>query len=350
MNLYNFFLIAAALFAGVLNHAALAQPLGGAETQKRPLVSTPKPPTKSRSTIPGLAETYTRTPLTQIELQAIDNSTTLSRIRSQQKITIAFSKTANPFSVAESDGSPRGFAIDLCTKVALAIQKQLKLSDLRVEFISPPFTERLQAVKDGKADMECANTISNEERKQSLGFSLPIFLTVSKVLVKNESPVNNLSALRGLNVVTIANSSSERIFKTINQKFRVDANLMTRSTAAEAFGVLSKGDADAFFMSDIILSDLLSKSPDASQFRTLRDAYSVDGIAVVLARNDAGIKLLVDRELKRMMSDEEIGRLYTKWFASPIPPSNINLNLRMNQLTRDHYKRPSDEIKFNALF
>lgn len=103
-------------------------------------------------------------------------------------------------------------------------------------------------------------------------------------------------------------------------------------------------------MSDIVLYDLLAKTADLTQYRVLRDAHSVDGIAIVLARNDVGMKLLVDKELKRMMSDEEIGKLYTKRFASPIPPNNVNLNLRMNQLTRDHYKRPSDEVKFNALF
>ena len=350
MKLFNLSLIAAAVLGAAPVHTTFAQQSAVADLSKRASASAPKAVAKPRAAESGAADAGTRAPLTPADLMAIDNSATLARIRSQQKITIAFSKTASPFSVVESDGSPHGFTIDLCTKIALAIQKQLKLSTLRLEFISPPFADRLQAVKDGKADMECANTIGNDERKQTLGFSLPIFLTVSKVLVKSESAANNLTALRGRNVVTTTGSASERIFKIINQKFLVDANLVTRPTAAEAFTALGKGEADAFFMSDIVLYDLLAKTPDATQYRVLRDAYSVDGIAIVLARNDVGMKVLVDKELKRMMSDEEIGKLYTKWFASPIPPNNVNLNLRMNQLTRDHYKRPSDDLKFNALF
>lgn len=309
-----------------------------------------KPPQKSRSDVGAPGSTTARAPLTAGELQLLETSPTLARIRTQQKIVIAFSKTASPFSIADTDGSAKGFAIDLCTKVALAIQKQLKLADLRIEFISPPFTERLQAVRDGKADMECGNTIANAERQQTLGFSLPTFLTVSKVLVKNESTVTNLTSLRGKQVVTTVNSSSERIFKTINQKFSVGAQLATRKTAAEAFASIGKGEADAFFMSDIVLYDLLASVPDASQYRVLRDAYSVDGIAIVLAKDDAGMKVMVDRELKRIMSDEEISKLYTKWFSSPIPPNNVNLNLKINQLTRDHYKRPSDQIGYDRLF
>ena len=325
-----------------------AQPVAPADAAKRSGTA-PSSSVKPR-TATLTPNTQLRTPLTASEQASVESSTTINRIRTQQRIVIAFSKTASPFSVAQADGSAAGFAIDLCTKVALAIQKQLKLSELRIEFVSPPFTERLQAVKEGKADMECANTISNAERKQTLGFSLPFFLTVSKALVKNESPIVNLSTLRGRNVVSTENSSSERIFKTINQKFLVGANLISRPTAAAAFASLSKGEAEAFFMTDIVLYDLLAKAPDSAQYRVLRDAYSVDGIAVVLAKEDSGMKLVVDRELKRIMSDEEIGKLYTKWFASPIPPSNINLNLKMNQLTRDHYKRPSDEVNLNSLF
>lgn len=310
-----------------------------------PLAAKPRVAASAVAQAPGV-----RTPLTAAELQAIEASPALNRIRSQQKMVVAFSKTASPFSVADTDGSAKGFAIDLCTKLAIAIQKQFRLSDLRTEYISPPFAERLQAVREGKADMECGNTIANAERKQTLGFSLPVYLTVSKLLVRSDSPANSLSALRGKQVVTTANSSSERIFKSINEKFLVGAQLVTRKTAAEAFSALSRSEADAFFMSDIVLSDMLASTPDADKYRMLRDAYSVDGIAIVLPKNDAGMKILVDRELKRIMSDDEIGKLYSKWFASPIPPNGVNLNLRINQLTRDHYKRPADDVVHANLF
>jgi len=338
-------LCAAAIAAASLGAAAQAPE----PQQRRPApaaaASKPRPAAPTATATPSV-----RAPLSAAELQAIEASPTLSRIRAQQKMVVAFSKTASPFSIADADGSAKGFAIDLCTKLALAIQKQFRLGDMRTEYISPPFADRLQAVRDGKADMECGNTIANADRKQTLGFSLPVYLTVSKLLVRDDSPISSLSGLRAKQVVTTVNSSSERIFKSINEKFLVGAQLVTRKTAAEAFAALASGDAQAFFMSDIVLSDMLAATPDAAKYRMLRDAYSVDGIAIVLAKGDAGMKILVDRELKRIMSDDEISKLYTKWFASPIPPNGTNLNLRINQLTRDHYKRPSDEVVHANLF
>lgn len=338
-------LCAAALAAASVAAAAQAPEPQPRRQASAAVAAKPRPAASAAAVPPGA-----RAPLSAAELQAIEASPTLNRIRAQQKMVVAFSKTASPFSIADTDGSAKGFAIDLCTRLALAIQKQFRLGDLRTEYISPPFAERLQAVREGKADMECGNTIANAERKQTLGFSLPVYLTVSKLLVRNDSPVASLSGLRAKQVVTTANSSSERIFRSINEKFLVGAQLVTRKTAAEAFNALASGEAQAFFMSDIVLSDMLAATPDAAKYRMLRDAYSVDGIAIVLAKDDPGMKVLVDRELKRIMSDDEIGKLYAKWFASPIPPNGTNLNLRINQLTRDHYKRPSDEVVHANLF
>jgi glutamate/aspartate transport system substrate-binding protein len=42
--------------------------------------------------------------------------------------------------------------------------------------------------------------------------------------------------------------------------------------------------------------------------------------------------------------DGEIYPLYKKWFQSPIPPKNINLNVPMNFLLRDSFKAPSDQL------
>ena len=114
--------------------------------------------------------------------------------------------------------------------------------------------------------MECANTISNQERRQTLGFTLPVYLTVSKILVRSDSSISRLSGLRGKTVVTTGNSSAEKVLRSINQRFLVGASIITRPTAAEAFAAISKGEAEAFFMSDIVISDLLAKSADRSQY------------------------------------------------------------------------------------
>jgi glutamate/aspartate transport system substrate-binding protein len=36
-------------------------------------------------------------------------------------------------------------------------------------------------------------------------------------------------------------------------------------------------------------------------------------------------------------------KLYTKWFESPIPPKNINLNFPQSEKLRELVKNPSDK-------
>ena len=43
-----------------------------------------------------------------------------------------------------------------------------------------------------------------------------------------------------------------------------------------------------------------------------------------------------------MMKNGEFQRLYNKWFASPIPPKNINLNFPMTAPLKEAIENPND--------
>jgi hypothetical protein len=44
-----------------------------------------------------------------------------------------------------------------------------------------------------------------------------------------------------------------------------------------------------------------------------------------------------------MMKSGEMEKLYTKWFMSPIPPKNININYPMNAETKEAFANPSSK-------
>jgi glutamate/aspartate transport system substrate-binding protein len=43
-----------------------------------------------------------------------------------------------------------------------------------------------------------------------------------------------------------------------------------------------------------------------------------------------------------MMKSGELEKLYNKWFMSPIPPNNVNLQIPMSEMLRDLMRNPSD--------
>ena len=43
-----------------------------------------------------------------------------------------------------------------------------------------------------------------------------------------------------------------------------------------------------------------------------------------------------------MMKSGELEKLYAKWFMSPIPPKNVNMNFPMSGTLKELIKNPSD--------
>jgi glutamate/aspartate transport system substrate-binding protein len=62
-----------------------------------------------------------------------------------------------------------------------------------------------------------------------------------------------------------------------------------------------------------------------------------------MSKSDPGLKQLVDEALTEAMKSGQYDKLYTKWFESPIPPKNINLNFPQSEKLRDLVKNPSDK-------
>ena len=60
-------------------------------------------------------------------------------------------------------------------------------------------------------------------------------------------------------------------------------------------------------------------------------------------KDDPQFKALVDQTVGDLMKSGAIDQLYAKWFTSPIPPRNVNLNFPMSDAVRDAYKNPGNK-------
>ena len=61
-----------------------------------------------------------------------------------------------------------------------------------------------------------------------------------------------------------------------------------------------------------------------------------------MRKDDPQFKALVDRTLGALIKSGEFETLYAKWFMSPIPPKNVNLNFPMTPPLKDALANPND--------
>lgn len=267
----------------------------------------------------------------------VQAETTLQRIARTGSVVIGYRESSMPFSYVYDGQPPVGYAIDLCRRLVGAIGKQLG-REPKTEYRPVSSASRLDAVAGGQVDLECGSTTNNAERRARVAFTVPHFITSTRFMVAADSAIAGHADLHRATVVTTRGSTAEKLFPDLHLRSKLEV----APDHAAAFAMLAAGKADAFMMDDVLLASLRAGAKAPERYRILDDSYRVEALAIMLARDDAEFKALVDHEMKRLIGSGEATALYRKWFEQPIPPHGINLHWPMGRLLRNSFRFPSD--------
>jgi len=281
--------------------------------------------------------------LPALPARAASPNSVVLRIQQTGAIRIAHRESSVPFSFV-ADGKPMGYAVDLCLKVAEALRTQLKLPQLRVEWVPVTPATRIPAIVDGRADLECGSTTNNRERRDLVAFTIPHYIAGSRMLVKTDSGIRKWADLRGKTVVSTTGTTPLAMLRKMDETGAMGWKVVEAKDHAEAFGMVESGRADAFVMDDVLLFGLRANARNPTALAVTGDLLTIEPYAIMLSKHDAEFKKLVDKAMVASIYDQETQKLYRKWFLAPIPPNGITLDIPMSYLLRDSFKFPSDKV------
>ena len=248
---------------------------------------------------------------------------TLARIAATQTINVGYSQDSPPFSFVGPDKKPAGFSIDLCAHVIAAISRAVNQPKLKVNWVPGTVSERLQMVKSGKLDLECANTTRTLSRMRDVDFSLLVFIETGGFLVRTDGSVTNFAGLNGKKILVIKGTTTEQ---------RLLAQLKARLVNAEVIGVrdgnegvarLEAAGADAFASDKIKLIGLASQSKTPERLALLQEDLSFEPYAFALPRGDASFRYEVDRALTQVYASPEIDTIFDRWLGKLGRPTGL---------------------------
>lgn len=270
---------------------------------------------------------------------------TLTKIRDSKSITIAYQEGSVPFSFLDGNNKPVGYAVELCQKFVEEIQKELKLPQLKVNYVPINTANRIPAIVEGKADIECGTTTNTPERRQQVAFTIPHFMAAARMLVKTDSKIKNWSDLRDKKVVITKGAVQSKIIQDRNQHSALNMTILEGKDHADSFKMLERGEVAAFPMGDVVLYGLRAKANDPSAFSIVGDPLSAEPYAAMFRKDDAPFKALIDTSMAKIMLSGELTKLYEKWFTTAQPAlGNTSLDMPMSYLLRDSLKFPSDKV------
>jgi ABC-type amino acid transport substrate-binding protein len=243
------------------------------------------------------------------------NSPTLDRIKRTGVITFAYREGAAPFSFKDRGGVVRGYSVELCTRVAAAIQKDLGLPSLRIEWLPVDAASRIGVVASGKADAVCGTTTVTLTRMQSVDFSVPIFVDGGGILVQSKSKLTRLTDLKGKKIAVIGGTTTERALKRALDVIDASATLVPVKDGTAGMASLAQGQVDGYAGDRIVLLDLRMAAPNAVEFDFVDGDFSVEPYALVLPRNDADFRLAVNRALVALFRSGDIDPIFQRWLG-----------------------------------
>lgn len=279
-------------------------------------------------------------PFTSVQAQ---EGGTLARIKASGAITFGYRESSFGFSYLDSNLKPVGYSIDICNRIVEAVKTELKMPAIEIRYQAVTSANRIPLVANGTVDIECGSTTNLVERQKQVAFSPDIFRYNVRMLVKAESGIRSIADLQGKTVVTTTGTTSFRLLRDADKGKNLEVVNVAAKDHTESFLLVENGRAQAFVLDDILLAGQVANARNPKDFLITGESLRTENQSLMLRKDDPEFKALVDRVVGGMMKSGEMEKLYHRWFMSPIPPKNININYPLNAETKDAFANPSSK-------
>lgn len=247
---------------------------------------------------------------------AADLDGTLKKIKASNTITLGYREDARPFAFVGDDGKPAGYSVELCTRIAASVARELGLFNLQTKWVKVTPENRIQSVANGTVDLECGSTTASLSRQEQVDFSLMTFVDGGSLLVTDASGIRGLSTIGGKRVAVVPGTTTEKALNIAMSRHAVKPIIVPVKSHAEGVAALDNRTIDAYASDRTILIGMGRTSKDPAKLSLIEEFFSYEPHGFMLKRGDASFRLSVNRALAALYRSGEVGPIYEKYFGS----------------------------------
>ena len=256
-----------------------------------------------------------------IAVPAAAQTGTLDKIRKTGVITMGYIGNAVPFSFKGDGGQPQGYSVDLCREIASGIRGQLGLSNLETRWVELTIQNRLEAVRNGRVDIECSTTTWTLTRQKEVDFSLVTFVDGGSILTRVDLQAGRIADFGGKKIAVITGTTTEKVLRDSLKARSIKAEVVTVKTRDAGLQLLEQRKVDGFASDRISLIGVVLTTPSKGVYKLLDEDFSVEPYALPLPRGDHDYRLAVNRVLAGLYRTGGIEKIYGQWLGKMGPPS-----------------------------
>lgn len=258
---------------------------------------------------------------------------TLDRIRSSHVLKIGVREDNLPFA-GYRQGVASGYSIELCDKVADQLRKELKLSDMRVQYVVVTAADRMAKVKNGEADIECGTTVNTQTRAKDVDFSYAHFISGTRFMSRKSASLNDYTQLAQQPVGVVKGTTAEKLFSQLNEGTLKTMKLVVYPKNQDAMKALESGAVVAVAQLDILLEGMRIQSSQPDQYVISAKPLSIEPMTLMVRKDDEAFRAVVDKTLANLYASGEIKPIYDRWFKT------ATLNMPIPLMLSECFRRP----------
>ncbi len=269
-------------------------------------------------------------------------SDTLKKAKDTGTITLGVRESSGVLSYTLGGSKYVGYHVAICEKAVENVEKAI---GRRLEIKYQPVTSqnRIPLVQNGTVDLECGSTTNNLARQKDVAFANTTFVETVRMATKANSGINSVADLKGKTVATTTGTTSVQTLRRHKRAEGMEFKEEFGKDHADSFLLVDSGRADVFVMDSSLLAGLIARSKNPADFKIVGEPLSVEPIAIMMRKDDEGLRKIVNSTIAEMAKSGEINKLYDKWFMQPTPPTGAVVKLPMSDLLKDALKNPNDK-------
>jgi glutamate/aspartate transport system substrate-binding protein len=266
---------------------------------------------------------------------------TLAKVKESGTITMGVRESSGVLSYTLGGAKYVGYHVAICERAIEAVEKAVG-KKLTVKYQPVTSQNRIPLVQNGTVDLECGSTTNNATRQKDVSFANTTFVEEVRIAVKANSAVKSIADLNGKTVATTTGTTSVQTLRKNKRAQGITFSDVFGKDHADSFLLLESGRADAFVMDGSLLAGLISRAKNPADFKIVGEVLSVEPIAIMMRKDDEGLRKIVNATIAAMTKSGEINQLYDKWFLQPTPPTGTKVGLAMSANLKDALKNPNN--------
>jgi len=267
---------------------------------------------------------------------------TLAKVKASGVLNMGVRDSSGALSYTLGDSKYAGFHVEVCQRIAAEVEKQAGRK-VEIKYVPVTSQNRIPLVQNGTVDIECGSTTNNATRQKDVAFLNTTYVEEVRFAVKANSGITGISQLNGKNVATTTGTTSVQHLRKHERATGMDFKEVFGKDHADSFLLLESGRADAFVMDGSILAGNIANAKAPADFRIVGEVLSVEPIAIMVRKDDAGIKKLGNDVIAGLVRSGDMAKLWDKWFVQPIPPKNVKVGLALSESTKAAWAAPNDK-------